>query len=665
MKKTLILIVAAMLSMGAVAQTKKGKASKKVDPIMQIYLKQQAEFEAANAEVSKKMKELEAAYYAAKTRDEQEAISKSGMEVFGKYDAAQQEYVKNNPSTVYAASIISPRVSMMSLEQAKAAYEKFSEEAKQSHWGQEINKVVTARENILPGKPAPIIAKNDINGKPFSMADLKGKVVILDFWASWCVPCRKSNPHMLRIYEKYHKMGLDFVYVGDNDSRPEDLVKAIEQDGLNKEGIHHLLRGLKTLKDKDGKTTGFDRSEDVSDFYAVHSLPTKFLIGKDGNIIGKVEDDKWLDEQLSQIFLGKPNRDFHIDGKIDGAEGDTLRLIYESADGKYADKTCKIENGKFSFDGTIPTSVAQARISLGNTRFLTRQTKIFSLYLEPGEMEIGIKVDDFKNPTIQGSRTQREHDLFQKTIKEENDKLDEISAKMEGAKGEEYDALRAQMAPYSSKIRKAQNEYAKKNPKSFVSLEFLYYNVSNMSYAEIKEIYEQMTEEQLATQYGKSIKNEVETLAKIQPGCEAYVIKKNDVMTGKPFDMSKLRGKYVILDFWATWCVPCRKSNPHMIELYNKYHKKGVEFVFIADDDNNEAKLREAIKKDGLQKMHHVLRGLKRIPGTREYDKSEDISNNYAVHSIPTKFLIDKEGNVVGKFESEELESKLAEIFSK
>lgn len=665
MNKIFILIVAAMLSMGAVAQTKKGKASKKVDPIMQVYQKQKAEFEAANAEVTKKMKELEAAYYAAKTQEEQEAISKSGMEVFGKYEAAQQEYVKANPSTVYTASIIAPRVSMMPLEQIKEAYAKLSDEAKQSMWGQEICNEFTALENVMPGKPAPVIAKNDIDGKPFSMADLKGKVVIVDFWASWCVPCRKSNPHMLRIYEKYHKMGLDFVYVGDNDSRPEDLVKAIEQDGLNKEGMHHVLRGLKTLKDKDGKTTGFDRSEDVSDLYGVHSLPTKFLIGKDGNIIGKVESDKWLDDQLSQIFLGKPNRDFHIDGKIDGAEGDTLNIMYEGMNGDYQNASCKIENGKFSFDGTIPASVVSAQITLGNVRAITRTAKIFGFYLEPGEQEITIKMDSFNKPTIQGSMTQREKDLFEQSIKAENDKLDEISAKLEKASGEEYDALRAEMAPYSAKIRKAQMEYVKAHPKSFVSLEFLFYNASNMSYPELKEIYTQMTEEQLSTFRGKYITNDFEIMGRTQPGCEAYVIKGTDVMTGKAYDMSKLRGKYVIVDFWATWCVPCRKSNPHMIELYNKFHKKGVEFVFVADDDNNEAKLREAIKKDGLQKMSHVLRGLRRIPGTRDYDKSNDISEKYGVHSIPTKFLIDKEGKIVGKFESEELEKKLEEIFGK
>ena len=100
-------------------------------------------------------------------------------------------------------------------------------------------------------------------------------------------------------YEKYRKKGFDVVYVADNDSRPEDALKAIDQDGIRK--YHHVLRGLKTLKDANGKMTGFDKSEDVSEQYAIHFLPTKYLIDREGKIIGKVNDEE-LDAKLKEIF---------------------------------------------------------------------------------------------------------------------------------------------------------------------------------------------------------------------------------------------------------------------------------------------------------------------------------------------------------------------------
>lgn len=89
-----------------------------------------------------------------------------------------------------------------------------------------------------------------------------------------------------------------------------------------------------------------------------------------------------------------------------------------------------------------------------------------------------------------------------------------------------------------------------------------------------------------------------------------------------------------------------------------------MEFIFIADDDNNEAKLKAAIKKDGLQKMHHVLRGLKILDRKSfQVDRTNDISDKYAVHYIPTKYLIDKDGKIVGRLEDGKLDAKLKEIF--
>lgn len=662
MKKTLIIIAAALISMGAVAQTKKAKKSKKADPIMVLFEKQKADFEAAYPEVTKQMNEINSAYYAAKSREEQEELSKKARPLYEKYMAAQREYQEKNPSTILTASFIAPFASRMPLDKAKEAYAKFSDEAKQSEWGKSMARSISARENTQPGHPAPIIAKNDIDGKPFSLADLKGKVVLLDFWASWCVPCRKSNPHMMRIYDKYRKHGLEFVYVADDDRNEAALRQAIEKDGVGREGIRHVMRGLKEVKDANGQRT-FDRSEDVSDLYDVHSIPTKFLIGKDGNIIGKVESEKWLDEQLSQIFLGKSNRDFHIDGTIDGCEGDTLNLYYLGADGKDVMVPCKVENGKFHFDGTLADSFCQVSLMVGRPTHITSDAKYCHFYLEPGECEVALKVADFQRPMVMGSDTQNEMYAFENTIKAENDKIYEINRKFDAAKSaEERDALRAELEPLSEKVKEAQLAYIKAHPQSNLNIEFIFWNMGHMKYADLKSAYDNLTAEQKATGRGKMIKEEVDTQAKLQPGCEAYVIKQNDVMTGKPFDMAKLRGKYIVIDFWATWCVPCRKSNPHMLELYKKYAKKGLEFIYVADDDRNVAGLKKAIQQDGLQKMHHVLRGLK-YGANRMPDKTNDISDKYGVHYLPTKYLIDKEGKIVGMFDSEELDAKLKEIF--
>ena len=282
-----------LLTVSAMAQRQQRELSA-ADKIM---MDQKNAFFAGMGDVMEKMEQYDKLYYQTSNRD---SVSRL-MEPYRKiYLERMTDYVKKYPSTALAANFLCMNTGRMTLEQLKEAYNKLDETAKQTSAGKEIAAEIATLDRVAPGNPAPEIAKNDlVTGKPFALSSLKGKVVLLDFWASWCVPCRKSNPHVKALYEKYKKKGFDVVYVADNDSRPEDALKAIEQDGIKK--YHHVLRGLKMLKDANGKMTGFDKSEDVSEQYAIHFLPTKYLIDREGKIIGKVNDEE-LDAKLKEIF---------------------------------------------------------------------------------------------------------------------------------------------------------------------------------------------------------------------------------------------------------------------------------------------------------------------------------------------------------------------------
>jgi thiol-disulfide isomerase/thioredoxin len=122
---------------------------------------------------------------------------------------------------------------------------------------------------------------------------------------------------------------------------------------------------------------------------------------------------------------------------------------------------------------------------------------------------------------------------------------------------------------------------------------------------------------------------------------------------GGTFALSQLRGKYVLIDFWASWCGPCRKENPNVVANYNKYKSKGFEILGVSLDKNAEA-WKKAIADDGLTWKHiSDLKGW-----------SSDHARLYSVSSIPQTLLLDKEGKIIQRnLRGEQLAAKLKEIF--
>ena len=141
-------------------------------------------------------------------------------------------------------------------------------------------------KKINVGMAIPDFTAQDINGKPFKFSDTKGKLVLLDFWASWCTPCRAENPYMCYIYERYKSKGLEIVAFSVDD-KEDAWKKAVEQDALTWPQVSDL-KGMR---------------EGVAHDFEISGVPTNFLV-KDGKVIGVFLRRQALNAML-QKYLGE------------------------------------------------------------------------------------------------------------------------------------------------------------------------------------------------------------------------------------------------------------------------------------------------------------------------------------------------------------------------
>lgn len=384
---------------------------------------------------------------------------------------------------------------------------------------------------------------------------------------------------------------------------------------------------------------------------------------------------------MACVVIGQ--KPFTIKGNIAGKPDGYIYLTYQGENG-YVSDSAVIENGKFSFAGKLQGPVQAAVMIDRKGRSFDKYTQ---LYIVPANMELSLVYDKFdEEAKLTGSPVQKQADelkkskaslmaqmkpmmeaynrasaIYSQAIK---DKKDE--ATLARLKDEANNAKDA-MDPLRDQINKLDIAFMDKYPASIITANMLRFATSRMKLDEAESRYNKLSPEIKSSALGKSIKEDIDGLRGGSPGAQAFQFASKE-LRGEELKLTDFKGKYVLLDFWASWCVPCRKGNPHLLTLYAKYKDKGLEIIGVSDDDSNNEAWKKAVEKDQIGVWKHVLRGLKRVDGPAMFDRSASISDRYGIHTLPTKILVDPNGIIIGRFggggdNDEAMDKKLSEIF--
>jgi peroxiredoxin len=373
------------------------------------------------------------------------------------------------------------------------------------------------------------------------------------------------------------------------------------------------------------------------------------------------------------IVAGCKNNNIDIKGKLTNPKKGEYIFLDElkSTELITIDSAMVADDGAFTFSRKIE-SPSFYLLKTDETNFLT-------MLLEPGQnIELKAYRDSLNYPSfISGSKgTQIMYEYnrkLQKTIKQLGTLRDVYMQYLGSAElASVMDRLDSLAQSYLSDINSYTKEYIDKNLNSLVSLYALYQQVapgeyilhfekdlkyyvkvdSSLSlllpdYEPVKSLHEQVQE----------LVSNIESQNLISPvsheGTEAPEISLPDPQ-GDTINLSSTRGKVVLLDFWASWCTPCRNENPNLVKAYNSYNSKGFQIYQVSLDKTKEAWLK-GIEDDHLGKWIHV--------SDIKYWNSIVVPL-YRIESIPANFLLDREGRIIASnLRGEMLETKLAELF--
>jgi len=358
--------------------------------------------------------------------------------------------------------------------------------------------------------------------------------------------------------------------------------------------------------------------------------------------------------------LAKTGDKFVFKGKIIGQDTGKLHLGYVGIDGKYHLDSCSLVNGSFEFHGEL-NEPRLASFSGNRKSRRVDDPNFTDVFLEPGMITGTFVADSFKQGKVSGSRSHKELEIFNNRYDSLREKWGSTFKRMQEAQEQKDERTveniyNDELVKFNVENRKVVYTFIEDFPRSFVSAYLLIGQTHVLSSDSLKQFYHHLDPSVKKSTYGTEIASFISKAEKLRIGNMLPNFIQSD-MNGNKISLSDYRGKFVLVDFWASWCIPCREEHPYQKAAYSKYRNKGFEIISLSLDQEKEKEAwLTAIKKDGLPWIQ--------VCDFKGWGSDVVQAYNLYGKGIPANFLIDAEGRILAKdLRGQELEELLSKYF--